>query len=168
MTVLCWLAALWWFCLFVFWVFVCCCFFVCLWVFWLAIAVVFNNYGRSFILAKNPQKMFSCLLCDCCAQTDMQLTNGSDLLYDLDKTLLYFLICFLHLWNEEKTFFSPRWSEQLWCICVLWDPWQGAIEMSETPVVLLGFRCRRALNEHPACISSWRTSKTPSNSERRS
>lgn len=92
----------------------------------------------------------------------MQLTNGSALFCDLDKTLLYFLTCFPHLWNEEKTLFSPRWGEQFWRIPVLWDPWQGAIEMNETPVVLLGFRCQRTLKEQPACIFSWRTSKTPS------
>lgn len=160
-----WQSCAGWLPCFLFWFFV---WFVVL-VFFLALAVLvgFDNYERSFVLAKK-KRWFSCLLCNLCTQDDMQLTDGSASFYDLDKTLLYFLMCFTHLWNEEKTIFSPRWGEQCWCIRVLWDPWQGAIEINETPVVLLGSRCQRTLKEQPACISSWRTSKTPSNSEHRS
>lgn len=62
----------------------------------LAVLVGFDNYERSFVVAKK-KRWFSCLLCNLCTQDDMQLTDGSALFYDLDKTLLYFLTCFTHL-----------------------------------------------------------------------
>lgn len=40
--------------------------------------------------------------------------------------------------RQRQNHFSPRWGEQLWCTCVLWDLWQGATEI---PIHPSCFRC---------------------------
>lgn len=115
---------------------------------WFCISVVlvgFDNYERSLGLER--KRWFSCLLCNLCTQDDMLLTSGSDLLYDLGEMLPFFLTCFSSSVKWRENHLSPRWGEQSWCTCMLWDPWQGATEVYEIPIVLLGFRCRSNFKE---------------------